>query len=736
MRVVHIASSLRGGAGIATRRLSEALNAIGVESTIVCRSRSPDASSALAVDELEVDSVGVAEQRIGWLFQDAVQGAYIAPNRSDMSNTLFTLDYVGIPLAHLDVIAKADVINLHWVSYFQSTETLAAMFALGKPIVWTMHDMNPFTGGCHYSAGCTHYTTNCSRCPQLSGDPAGAAALHLAERKAVYRGAPHLAVVTPSVWLTKEARRSAMLSSARLETISNSVDSTIFCPDGRAAARHKLGVADNAVCIAFAPLDRAERRKGFAQLAAALSAVAERTNGMDVRLVVLGDSAEATQFPLPTIVLPTAELEEDVAAILSACDISITPSLEDNLPNTILEAMACGVPVVAFDVGGARDALVDGESGMLVAAGDSAALADRLVSLVNDRAKREAMGQAARRRAVSIYAPKRQAEAYRALYSSMSNTAPRAAPPQRAPRAFESVPGGLLATVWPTFLAYITSAHQDALDQIERNRIWAEATEESLRMARGQAASFEDWAKRSDATVKETKELLEDARRWATRSDEELVRERERADEMEKWARKSDDALILRAAELQEALAWAKRSDATLEETKELLEDARRWATRSDEELVRQRERTDEMEQRVHEKEKVLAQQAIELEQTISRMRASDAMLAERNASLVRPEGLNDTANSLLRETEVRLDAANADRDSASAELATLQIRYSELKLAANALESQRTELNAHRHELEATMRDIRAALSASEAELDRTSWKRRWARWTRRSLR
>jgi len=584
MRVVHIVSSLRGGAGIAARRLSEALNAVGVESTLLCRSGALDAPDAIAVDGQHENLADDAAQRMAWLFEEAVQSDYIAPSRSALSNSLFTLDYAGIPLAQHESVAEADVINLHWTSFFQSTETLAELFALGKPIVWTLHDMCPFTGGCHYSAGCEGFVTDCAQCPQLTGDPARAAERRLADKIKAYGQAANLAIVAPSAWLAAEARRSKALASARVETIPNSVDSAVFSAAARTEARRKLGVADKTVCIGFAPLDRGERRKGFAELEAALALLAKNLESTDVRLVIVGEGAETAKLAFPSIGLAALERQTDVAAVLSACDICVTPSLEDNLPNTILEAMACGVPVVAFHVGGAKDAIADGETGALVPPGDVSALAARLGDLVTDAVARRSMGQAARMRAKELFAPRRQADAYRALYQSLSKAVrkkPDTRPVSRR-RLSETVPGEVLAAVWPSFVARAARAYQAALDQIVRNRHWAEKTEENLLTARDRAAGYQDWAKRSDATLAETLARLEETRQWAMSSDEALAQQRARADEMEKWARSSEVALSERITLLEQVQTWARKSDAALAEKNTLLEEVQAWAEKSD----------------------------------------------------------------------------------------------------------------------------------------------------------
>ncbi|MBL8548138.1 MAG: glycosyltransferase [Hyphomonadaceae bacterium] len=502
-------------------------------------------------------------------------------------------------------------------------------------------------------------------------------------------------MVSPSVWLANEAKRSALFSDARVETISNCVDPAVFNADGRVTARQKLGVTDKTVCIGFAPLNRAERRKGFAELAAALAILATRTKGVDVRLLVLGEDAEKDTFAFPAIGVAAVEREADVAAVLSACDICVTPSLEDNLPNTILEAMACGVPVVAFDVGGAKDVIVDGENGALVAAGDTAALAETLAALVTDTAKRQAMGQAARKHAKDSFTPKRQAAAYNTLYKSLTKTTPQAAArPGHAKRVSETAPAGVLAAAWPTFMTYTAQAHQAALDQIERNRNWAEKTEDNLGAARERASEFKDWAKRSDATLAETKALLEKTRQWALESEEALAKQRAHGDEMEKWARKSDAVLDERNTLLAQVQAWARNSDAALVQRTAELQEVQAWAHNSD---------------------AALAQRTAELQEALAWARKSDALLTERNA--------------LIEELKVWAEGAEARVSEGKTELEALRTHSGELQIRQSELEAASAALELARAELERRVSELTAALAASEAELDRVSWSRRWQR-------
>lgn len=647
MKVVHIVSSLRGGAGVAARRLSQALTAAGVSSTLLCRSGAPDAPDAIEVDGEHADLAEDAGRRIAWLFEEAVQADYIAPSRSKQSDTLFTLDYAGIPLTRHPAIADADVINLHWTSFFQSVETLAQLVALGKPIVWTLHDMWPFTGGCHYAAGCDRFMSACAECPQLSGDPAAAAEQRLSDKIKAYGAKSNLAVVTPSKWLAGEAKRSTVFANARVETIPNSLDASVFTAASRAAARKRLNVTDQTICIGFTPLDSRERRKGLAELEAALAQVAQRTPQAEIRLVILGEVDGKRDLPFPASAIGTLEREADVAAVLSACDICVTPSLEDNLPNTILEAMACGVPVVAFDVGGAKDAIINGETGLLAPVGDVAALASNLAQLVTDATARQRMGAVGRARAMDLFEMPRQAAAYKALYQSLKKAAPMKIDP--APPLAANVPASVLVSAWPAFLTLTVGAHQDLIDHMERNRHWAEKTEDSLSGVRERVSDTERWAKRSDAMLAEANALLERTRRWAEDNEAALQEKAKAVAELEAWAHRSETALREKSALARELEEWARRSEAALQEKSSALEaTARDYEAR----LQRTSELASEFEQWAQRNEAALQEKNALAQELHEWAQRNEAMLVEKNKQV---EGLQ--ASSEAAETRVREQA-------------------------------------------------------------------------------
>lgn len=407
MRVVHLSTNEQsGGAARAAHGLHAALRAAGVDSRmLVLERQSEDASVAtVARDPVDEGAWRVIDDR------------WIAANRTGVSNTMFSSGGLGGDIAAHPSITGADVVNLHWIAGLASVEAIGALLALGKPVVWTLHDEWAYTGGCHYASGCEAWRTGCARCPQLVEDPHGLVAWRFAARRAAY-GRGDLAIVAPSRWLSARAAESALLAGRRVETIPYGVDLEVFTPSRRAAGRRRLGLREDEAAVLFSADAAGERRKGFTELLQALAGLAGRAS-IAPRLVVLGD---AGQVVLPADAIATGRLADRIALaeVVAASDLYILPSLEDNLPNGVLEAMAAGTACVAFDAGGVPDMLGEAPACAMAPVGDVAALsaeiARALARIGELRAARPALSAFARAR----YAPERQAARYLALYEDL-----------------------------------------------------------------------------------------------------------------------------------------------------------------------------------------------------------------------------------------------------------------------------------------------------------------------------
>ena len=316
-------------------------------------------------------------------------------------------------------IPNCDVINLHWITRFVDYQTFFSAVPMHRPVVWTLHDMNPFTGGCHYDQGCGRYTEGCGVCPQLGSDDLADLSHQIWERKQrIFDQFPtdRLHFVTPSKWLAEEVKRSPLIGRFPVTVIPNGLDTADFAPRDPALARDVLGVPRDARVIVFIAHNFSARRKGFALLTQAL----ERLDNMsDLFLLSLGHyPSEAAALPAH---LHLGYIEQDrlQSLVYSAADIIVIPSIQDNLPNTVLESIACGTPVVGFDVGGIPDMVRPGITGLLAPAQDSEALSAAIVELLYDPGRLAEMSANCRRVAEEEYTLERQTKAYVRLYKAL-----------------------------------------------------------------------------------------------------------------------------------------------------------------------------------------------------------------------------------------------------------------------------------------------------------------------------
>ena len=210
MKILQISThDIRGGAARATYRLHRGLRHMEQDSCMLVRFKETDDDFVSAVaQEQETDANA-------FFLEVPIQEQYINAHRTDISNTLFSLPYPGYDIFRSPLVQNADIINLHWVSQFQSPVTLKHVFALGKPVVWTLHDQWAFTGGCHYSSGCKEYQSSCKECPQLANDPFSLPEAILHDKEGLFQKA-NLTIVTSSRWMGRCAGESRLFKSLRV----------------------------------------------------------------------------------------------------------------------------------------------------------------------------------------------------------------------------------------------------------------------------------------------------------------------------------------------------------------------------------------------------------------------------------------------------------------------------------------------------------------------------------------
>ena len=431
MRVNHLNSYLRGGAATAARRLHESLIQSGIDSQFYC---SPEQFGADAAQ------YGTTYQSThwrsgGWLesvrakvqFRRHRQSFKKAVRDRSSGHEIFTSPK-GKPFTPWPPANHAspshsnsanEIIHLHWIAKFIDYQSFFGTLDSDQPVVWTLHDMNAFTGGCHFSAGCNHFQSGCGNCHQLARPANNDLSRKLfAEKQAALAGV-NLHIVAPSRWLIDTAKSSPMFAAAQsFRHIPYGIDSKIYYPMDKAEARNRLGISQEDTVVCFGAMDVKSIRKGGREMMQAFSMIADMPGVMG--LVFGGGELPESDIPLPPIhSVGSITGALDQRTVFSAADVFVLPSLEDNLPLTGLESMACGTPIIGFDAGGIPDYVRPGVSGWLAKTGDGQDLGRVLRNALSESSVCERLGHAARKMIQVEYAHSREAEAYADLYATL-----------------------------------------------------------------------------------------------------------------------------------------------------------------------------------------------------------------------------------------------------------------------------------------------------------------------------
>jgi glycosyltransferase involved in cell wall biosynthesis len=316
---------------------------------------------------------------------------------------------------------RPDVIHLHWIAQGIDYRSFFRSIPAGLPVVWTLHDTEPFTGGCHATGGCVRYQRGCGSCPQLNSlrNPADLSAITIRRKRRLYRRL-NLTVVAIGEANAAHAKRASVLAGARgVTVIPVGIDVTRFAPRDRTESRAELGIPQDRIVIAFGAIDLGNVYKGFNVLLDAMSRLRNRDR---VLLLLFGGPRPAGVSP-PAGGWLHAGFEDDarrLSSLYAAADVFVLPSLSEALGQVGLEALACGTPVVGSRVGGIPDYVLEGKTGLLVEPGNAGELAARLDWMIEHPAERQDYGAAGPpliRERFSIEAVNRS---YRALYERLT----------------------------------------------------------------------------------------------------------------------------------------------------------------------------------------------------------------------------------------------------------------------------------------------------------------------------
>ena len=411
MKVLHLsARDIEGGAARAAYRLHRGLLNYDVYSRMHVQFKCD-------VDPL----ISGLEGRIGRFFAEISYLADSIPvfySRYKRGNTFSPAILPDRVIRHVEMIAP-DIIHLHWISGgFIRLETIPA---LKYPIVWTFHDMWPFTGGCHFSGECIRYSGSCGLCPELSSKREDDLSRKIWRRKAHAWQELPLTIIVPSLWMAQCVRMSSLFSQVETNVIPNCIDIKIFRPQSALKAREILGLPCDRQLILFGAMSPRDPRKGFRHLLPAIKDLVKNGWGETTELIIFGTDKSRTKpdFGMKAYYMGHVCDEHTMALLYTAADVFVAPSIQDNLPNTVMEALACGTPVVAFNTGGMPEMIDHRETGWLAHPFDYRDIAKGIIHVIEDVERREIMGRLAREKVVRNYAEDIVIRQHMKLYDSL-----------------------------------------------------------------------------------------------------------------------------------------------------------------------------------------------------------------------------------------------------------------------------------------------------------------------------
>ncbi|MBF9059794.1 glycosyltransferase [Rhodobacterales bacterium HKCCSP123] len=415
--VLHLSTSdIGGGAAIAASRLHSALRRGGTGSSMAVRHRQ---SADGAIVSMPVRAYKPGIPRRIWA---RVRARRLGEERTAVASAVSQGHgyFSGSKVDGHDLLKKrpkADVINLHWVANFLDYRSFFSGLSHGQPLVWTLHDMAPMTGGCHYATSCARFTENCGACPIMGATRERDLTRRIHEGKAKALGLlaqDTTRIVAPSKWMATEARRSSLLGRFEVDVIPNGLDVDTFTPRDRSLAREVLGLPQDGHVILFGADNLSDPRKGMDLLLAALDGL---DPSLSVTLASMGHGG--AKGPTGSVALGRFDNPRLMSFVYSAADLFVLPTRADNLPNVLVEAMACGTPCVSFRVGGVPDVVRHGQTGLLAEPEDMGSLRQCIVTLLQDEEMRGRMSRACREIAVEEYSDTPVARRYVALYEEL-----------------------------------------------------------------------------------------------------------------------------------------------------------------------------------------------------------------------------------------------------------------------------------------------------------------------------
>jgi glycosyltransferase involved in cell wall biosynthesis len=401
----------QGGAAIATFRLYRSLRGIGINAHLLVQGKKTG-------DHSVIGPITKCQKTLAFLrpyLDDVWTWLYLKRKK-----VIFSPAWLPERLVSKVMKLNPDIIHLFWVNGgFIRIETLRKFKC---PIIWTLHDMWPFTGGCHYDEECGKFQQSCGNCPILQSEQERDLSRLIWRRKqTAWKDVP-IVVVATSHWIAEMARSSSLFRDHRIEVIPNGIDTEMYKPINKKMARSAYNLPQDKHLILFSAFSAtSDKRKGNQFLVQAVKKMSRAGWRSKADLVIIGASRPENPPDMGMPVHYMGRLHDEISQVLlySAADVLVAPSIQENLSNTVMEALACGTPVVAFHIGGMPDMIDHKINGYLSSPFEPNDLAEGIMWVLEDAKRHNMLSQLARQTVMERFASRKVVEQYIELYQDV-----------------------------------------------------------------------------------------------------------------------------------------------------------------------------------------------------------------------------------------------------------------------------------------------------------------------------
>lgn len=418
MRVVHFNSVDCGGAGNSALRLIMSMDKYDIKSQLIVGYKTTKYNFVIQYSKNNFEKILSRIQRY-------LKKIYFKLRYVNRENVPFSFGLFGVNAKKIDCIYSADIIHLHWINDdFISLNDLAYLCKLNKIIIWTVHDSWAFTGGCHVRYGCDKFICECGECPMLHSKNAKDITWLTLKRKQRKLKNNNIIFIVPSKWMMNSITKSSLFKNNKCYHIPNAINENIYKEIGEERVEKILDYTKDKKLyhILFGASSTKIPFKGFSYLIEMLEIIDKNDSQLKENLIIhfIGEENDNNDIlnRFHTKFWGYISDENEMAALYNLADIYVYPSIDDNLPNMVMESMACGTPVVAFNTGGIPEMVEHKYNGYIATQKDSSSLLDGIYWIINNN-DNNILGDRCRKKVMNKYSQKVISELYYDIYKEV-----------------------------------------------------------------------------------------------------------------------------------------------------------------------------------------------------------------------------------------------------------------------------------------------------------------------------